>query len=268
MPLYEERRFLIWGKTAPQLSLKYFETVCTGAVLEDGSPIRLYPIPFRYLEGTQFKKYQWMTARIAKDTFDSRPESYRINCDTIQLGEFVPPDEMEWYARREIMFRDPNWQSDSMSAIVDRQAATKHSLAVVSPKEIISVDLRPRPEDEELSFDLKRDRIVARWKEQKEGFLFSDFLPAELKNLDFLRNRIHVRWRCADGNEHYMQIMDWEVLEQQRRIGDEKTLENVCRHLDLGTYALRFFLGNIKEHPTRFTIVGLWYPKRKTGLLF
>jgi len=43
MAIYEKRRFLIWGKTAPELSTKYQETVCTGAVLEDGTPIRLYP---------------------------------------------------------------------------------------------------------------------------------------------------------------------------------------------------------------------------------
>ena len=74
-PKYERRRFLIWGKTMPQLSSKYFETVCTGAVLEDGKPIRLYPIPFRYLDDeNKFKKYQWITADIRKDTHDTRPE--------------------------------------------------------------------------------------------------------------------------------------------------------------------------------------------------
>jgi hypothetical protein len=39
--------------TIPELSLKYTETVCTGGVLENGRPIRLYPIPYRYLEGAQ-----------------------------------------------------------------------------------------------------------------------------------------------------------------------------------------------------------------------
>ena len=70
MPISEKRRFLIWGKTAPELSSKYFETVCTGAVLEDGVPIRLYPIPFRYLDdGERFKKYQdWAAPRFLVHT--------------------------------------------------------------------------------------------------------------------------------------------------------------------------------------------------------
>jgi hypothetical protein len=65
-----------------------------------------------------------------------------------------------------------------------------------------------------------------------------------------------------------MQLLDWEVVELQRKVGDAKALQAVKEHLDLGKYAIRFFLGNIKQHPTRFTIVGLWYPKRQTGMLF
>ena len=38
--LYQNMRVLIWGKTYPELSNKYTETVCTGGVLEDGRPIR------------------------------------------------------------------------------------------------------------------------------------------------------------------------------------------------------------------------------------
>ena len=50
---FETIRVLIWGKTYPELSKKYVETVCTGGVREDGSPIRLYPVPLRYLEGSK-----------------------------------------------------------------------------------------------------------------------------------------------------------------------------------------------------------------------
>ena len=44
---------LIIAKTYPELSAKYGETVCTAAVDETGNPLRLYPIPFRYLAGTK-----------------------------------------------------------------------------------------------------------------------------------------------------------------------------------------------------------------------
>src|SRR5260370_18796925 len=128
MSAFEKRRFLIWGKTSPELSSKYFETVCTGAVLEDGSPIRLYPIPFRYMDQRdQFRKYQWMAARIAKSTFDSRPESYKIDFDSIEPGEVIQPGKLEWYERSQILFRNSSWQFNSVDALCEAQTRTKQS---------------------------------------------------------------------------------------------------------------------------------------------
>ena len=42
-------RVLIAVKTYPTLSEKYDELVCTAGFLEDGTWIRIYPIPFRKL---------------------------------------------------------------------------------------------------------------------------------------------------------------------------------------------------------------------------
>src|SRR6266404_7349707 len=118
MAIYERKRFLIWGKTAPELSTKYMETVCTGAVLEDGSPIRLYPIPYRYLsDADKFKKYQWATAAIYQDPKDTRPESYRIDRDSIEVGEQIPPDKDEWGKRAVVMFQRADWQFESVDAL-------------------------------------------------------------------------------------------------------------------------------------------------------
>ena len=62
--------------------------------------------------------------------------------------------------------------------------------------------------------------------------------------------------------------MDWEVVEIQRRLGDASALQIPRDHLDLLTHAVRFFLGNMLLHRTRFSIVGVWYPKRAKNLLF
>ena len=40
-------RVLIIVKTYPTLSRKYGETVCTAGLREDGSWMRIYPVPFR-----------------------------------------------------------------------------------------------------------------------------------------------------------------------------------------------------------------------------
>lgn len=86
-----EKRILIWGKTYPELSIRYAETVCTGGTDEEGNLIRLYPIPFRYLAPeSSFKKYQWITARICKADDDTRRESHKILPESIVTDGEVP----------------------------------------------------------------------------------------------------------------------------------------------------------------------------------
>ncbi|WP_211114121.1 hypothetical protein, partial [Skermanella aerolata] len=53
-------------------------------MMEDGTLIRLFPVPFRLInDSQQFKKWQWITARVVKSKVDHRPESHRIFVDTI-----------------------------------------------------------------------------------------------------------------------------------------------------------------------------------------
>ncbi len=74
----EKQRVLITVKTYPTLSRKYGETVCTAGVREDGTWVRIYPVPFRRLnEEQQYKKYDWLEVRLVRNTTDPRPETYR-----------------------------------------------------------------------------------------------------------------------------------------------------------------------------------------------
>ena len=267
----ESSRLLIWGKTYPELSKKYFETVCTAGVLENGRPVRLYPISFRYLN-EKFKNYQWITARIWKNDSDSRPESYRIDCDSIQLGETVNPTSDEWGCRAEYMFRNPSWQFESVEALLDDQKTNKTSIAVVTPRKIESVELVARPDEERRSFQEKFNDLKTRLQaKQQQMTLFEQerALPVEMKSIEFLSSRIHIHWTCSGASckTHSMQILDWGVCELQRREGHDAALSKVREICDLEKYALRFFLGNAFMYPGSFMIVGLWHPKR-ANLLF
>jgi hypothetical protein len=64
---------LIVAKTYPEISKKYTETVCTAGIHGATKKlIRLYPIRYRYLTGeSQFRKYQWIKAKIEKAKLDS-----------------------------------------------------------------------------------------------------------------------------------------------------------------------------------------------------
>lgn len=90
---FETERILIWGKTYPELSQKYGETVCTAGCLEDGRPVRIYPVPFRLLNDyEQYRLHQWIRAPVKPSTDDPRPESYRIDVDRIDLGDVIDTD--------------------------------------------------------------------------------------------------------------------------------------------------------------------------------
>ncbi len=71
------QKVLIVVKTYPTLSKKYDELVCTAGILEDGSWVRIYPLPFRKLEyENRYKKYQWMTLPLVKNKSDPRKEFF------------------------------------------------------------------------------------------------------------------------------------------------------------------------------------------------
>ena len=71
-------KVLISVKTYPTLSERYDELVCTAGFREDGSWIRIYPIPFRKLKvDSKYQKWQWVEIDITKNTKDFRKESYR-----------------------------------------------------------------------------------------------------------------------------------------------------------------------------------------------
>lgn len=266
LPRYETKRILIWGKTYPELSTKHIETVCTGGVLEDGSPVRIYPIPYRYANTRdQYKKYQWITAPIARNESDPRPESYKIDFHKVELGEAIPTDKNEWSARAEVLFKNKQWVFDSVDDLLKAQATKKTSLGVVIPKEIIKVSIVERPKDSLLDFNQRIEKLRKDIKvDQNQLKLFEEITPREFRHLDYISHRININWRCNDHGckSHHMQILDWELCELQRKSGDEKAKNKIEEICNLETHATKFFLGNMFRYPQSFTIVGFWYPKK------
>lgn len=109
MPPAEKTKVLITVKTYPSLSRKYGELVCTAGFREDGSWIRIYPIPFRNLDdGKKFELWRWIEVDLARnDARDHRRESFRVaNLETIRLGALLEADGKAWRLRRAIALRN------------------------------------------------------------------------------------------------------------------------------------------------------------------
>lgn len=67
----ERKRIFVLVKIYPTVSRRYRETVCTAGILEDGTWIRLYPVPFRLMKDEKkYKKYTWINVDVEKNNSD------------------------------------------------------------------------------------------------------------------------------------------------------------------------------------------------------
>src|SRR5688572_2590582 len=67
---------------------------------ERGHWIRLYPLNYRLLRPEQkFHKYQWVEADLIRATADPRPESHKLNPDTLTICSQV----VSWPERERLL---------------------------------------------------------------------------------------------------------------------------------------------------------------------
>jgi hypothetical protein len=130
-------KILITVKTYPTLSRKHRELVCTAGLREDGSWMRIYPVPFRLLDyERRYSKFDWIEASFSKNSRDSRPESFRPNDphSIVKVGEMGTHDN--WRERRNIVL-DRARVYDRLDYLVDAAHANEVSLAVFKPKRVL-----------------------------------------------------------------------------------------------------------------------------------
>lgn len=89
---------LVNCKTYPAVSRKYLETVCTGGIERGGGFVRLYPIPFRFLEeAEQYDRWDVIRVKAYRDTRDRRPESWHLEVGaTIEVIDKVKSEHARW----------------------------------------------------------------------------------------------------------------------------------------------------------------------------
>ncbi len=120
---------LVNCKTYPAVSTKYIETVCTGGIERDGRFIRLYPIPFRFLDDEQqYDRWDVIRVRAYRDTKDQRPESWHLEAGTeIKILESISSERQRWEWMRHGVFES----TDEM----DRRGMT-NGLVEIEPFEL------------------------------------------------------------------------------------------------------------------------------------
>ena len=266
-------RILISVKTYPTLSATYDELVCTAGFKEDGSWVRIYPVPYRKLNyADQYEKWQWIEMDIVRNTKDFRKESYRpadLDKDII-IGEKVPTTK-NWALRKEIVLK--NVYTD-MSVLIgeakDKDIGT--SLAVLKPKKVIDFIWEPCGREWDKN---KLDTIIAK---QAQGNLFDN---EETKKIFKVAKKLPYRFSYVfttdDNITRTLMVEDWELgalywnclraAEGNEAIACQKVKEKYFDHM-VNKCDLHFFLGttqkfhNVGLNP--FIIIGVFYPPKDT----
>ena len=79
-----KKRVLITVRTYPVPATKSIEASCTAGITDDSQWVRLFPVPYRLMDqDKRFSKWQWIDVSLLKAPGDPRPESYKLNVDTI-----------------------------------------------------------------------------------------------------------------------------------------------------------------------------------------
>jgi hypothetical protein len=273
MSAWERKRVLIWGKTRPELSRTYRETVCTGGVFEDTKRlVRLYPIPLRFLNDQQvFRKYQWVEVDVRRHADDPRPESYRVNYDTITVvGEPIPTEDGCWTERARWV-KNPGNVYSSVPHLLEANAADSTSLGLVRPDAVVKVHAERFSEQEKQEFWEKYRQI-----QQVQELPFEPEAVFEVKPIRHPDFRFKIRFSSA-GREHDFSIFDWEVdalyfnrlqagrSQQQAR---QEVIDHITEVICNEKRDTHFFLGNSLAHQRNFSIVGFWWPKKRSQLTF
>jgi len=227
-------------------------------VTDDGHWLRLFPVPWRFLQTDQrFLKYQWVEVDVVKAS-DHRPESYKIVKDGIRILSRPLSTADAWRARKRIVFPQ---LSASLCELIRNRNKNKHpTLGFFRPESIEALLISPAKSQTWTP----EQQVVLR---QQELF---DKRPKQI--LEKIPFDFRYEFRCSDAQcpGHRLKCTDWELGESFRKWRPEygEAWEAKFRE-KFEAYMIRrdthFFVGTLKARPHIWLICGLFYPPRDVG---
>lgn len=261
------QRILILCKTYPSPSSKYAETSCVAGMTDDGRIVRLYPVPFRFVsDDQQFRKWQWIEARVEASHNDRRPESHRLFVDTIQCdAEPLKAGKDGWPRRMELLSKLEVFED--FGAVEAARQARGTTLALLRPTRILGLDIKAA-KNPEWTDDEKTKLLQL----QQQGGLFDDADEGkQIRLLEKLPFDFHYRYECqVDGQPvaYRHKLVDWEVGALYRRLrreygasGWEKPFRDKYER-ELPSRDLLLLLGTIHRFPDQWLAVSVICPPK------
>ena len=261
MHQWHQENILILAKTYPSPSTRHREITCVAGINSLGQMRRLFPLPYRFLQGDQrFRKWQWISARVRKAPKDHRPESFNIDVDSIEKGEVIPT-KGDWAARLshigKFIYRNP----DELEAARIAEGVT---LGIVKPTRITQFQIT------------KSDRPD--WTDQEKANLMQESLfdTNEIRDKIMLRKvpcDFYYHYECAsnDGTLPFKhKITDWEAgalywnCVKSHGAAWETSFRLRLESEFIEKKDMFLLLGTIHRFPDQWLVVGMYYPPKVT----
>lgn len=236
MPRIQESQqtieFMVNCKTYPAVSMKYVETVCTGGVDRDGGFVRLYPVPFRFLESEeQYSRWDVIRLRAYRDSKDQRPESWHLVSGTpIEVVESITTERRRW-----------EWMRKTVHASADAMTEKGLTNGCV---EIIPLQFYWKPD--------KKEWTANQLNVIQQGDLFAT--KEQLKGLaDRVPWQFRLRYReKSTGREDDGKVLAWSLYQGFRRVRNDTKDDNSA----LETISQRVRESIFSSDKTTFAILG------------
>ena len=276
-------RILVTVMTYPALSDKHFETVCTAGFREDGSWIRIFPVPYRVLlgrdESKRYHKWQWIEVYLEQNfAHDKRRESYHIkNIDSLKLlDRFDSSKHVNWDLRIFWVLKNKIIYNN-MSELLEVTKRDNTSLAVLKPSRILNFVYK---KEDMSNFEEKLKRQEDKYKaELLQMKLFED--EFEMSETFRFAEKVPYKFSCVftteDGKQRTLMIEDWETGMLYRKMFQQYQNETVAcnkvreKYLKMAEDDLFFFLGtsyewHMKNADDPYMIIGVFAPPKKDAI--
>lgn len=270
-------KVLVTVMTYTTLSRKHIETVCTAGFREDGSWIRIFPVPHRLLwkyDIMPYSKWQWIEADLERNKkHDNRPESYHIrDINTLKILERIDiSGKPNWTLRKSWIFKRKEI-FNNMTEMINLTKQNKISLAVLKPSEILDLIIEP--------VDMQKYRenlasIKAKYEaEQQQTNLFENKTDFD-DNFSFAEKipyKFRYKFRTEDGKVRTIMIEDWELSQLYRKYSNneqeaiskvkEKYMK-IAKERDIYLFMGTYYEWQKKNALDPYLIIGVFYPPKE-----
>ena len=229
---------LVLGIAEPYRSRKYEVAVCVAGITIHGQFRRVYSIPLRDYYRNPFKKFQYIRYNVLGKGSDSRPESRKIDMQSVEPLEFASPLTVAQKIR--------DYQSPSLEYLQQR---TRVSLGIIKPT-IDRFEIEYR--------DYQRTASYSRPRSAKKTV---NLLPFWVKFGFYCRPR-GCLW-------HWVMCEDMEIGNYYRRLWNQMHGRETARRVeDKMRYFLReetpyFLMGTHRLYKNAWLIISIINPQVK-----